>query len=63
MNKTYVRIQVFWDVMLRCWVKGSQSFVAQGLLGLLDPCRWKHYVLLRCQDPYIQWHLVTSHKT
>jgi len=39
MNKIYVRIQVFWDVMLCRWVKGSRSFVVQGLLGLLDHWR------------------------
>lgn len=62
MNQIYVRIQVFWDVMLCCWVKGSRSFVAQGLLRLLDPWRWRHYVLLRCHKPHIKWHLVKSQR-
>lgn len=69
-TKCVLRIQVDCDVML--WLLGRrfQKFLwnmgtaySVNALGLLDPCRQRHSIFSKCDEPHTQWHGVIPKET
>jgi len=67
----YLRVSLFWDMMLHQWTIGSWHFKAkqspnlQGskcVLGHINPWRWGYQVAFTCLDPVIHWCTLISQR-